>query len=361
MKLANFDAVLSKIIVIIITEIVNSKRFTVYYFYYHQKRGKSGLCGFVCVVVCLHFLVGFLVVVVQEIKFHIHIYWFSPLIVSETMMRFVGGRIPVRMFSAKTRVVPKDVAALPEIIQREKMLQELQHGKLDFPITDTMIVNYMKAGICDKKSKMLVDAALSTFLLHCEARIASSRGKGFYTIGPCGEEILAGIGLCLQDTDASALHYRHVAAEVARNLQSGVPLEDILLDRARGYTCSVHDPVTGGKHCAIGGNKFSYMVTSTLSSQAPPAVGRALAIPLAHKVGASTKFAPGSVSLVTVGDGSINNAHFLSAINIAQYAKHTKMKVCADIVYVSCSCIFCFDNVVIFCISAVSCCVWYFR
>jgi 2-oxoisovalerate dehydrogenase E1 component len=168
---------------------------------------------------------------------------------------------------------------------------------------------------------------MGTFLLHVEARIASARGKGFYTIGPCGEEILSSIGLCFKGTDASALHYRHVGVEVARQLQSGASFEEVALDRARGYTCSVHDPVTGGKHCAIGGHDFSYVVTSTLASQAPPAVGRALAIPLMKRMRLESKFANDSVSFVTVGDGSINNAHFLSAINMAEYAQHTKRKV----------------------------------
>lgn len=241
------------------------------------------------------------------------------------MRRFLSGP-PVRLFS-KQRTVPKDVAGLPEVLQREKMLAEFKLTKLSTLASDTMISNYLEADISEKKTKLLVDATLSTFLLHVEARIASSRGQGFYTIGPCGEETLGAIGLCLGESDASALHYRHVAAEVTRQLQSGVPLENILLDRARGYVCSTLDPVTGGKHCAIGGHEYSYMVTSTLSSQAPPAVGRALAFPLVKTLRVASKFSPKSVSFVTVGDGSINNAHFLSAVNLAQYAKHVKRKV----------------------------------
>lgn len=236
------------------------------------------------------------------------------------------SRIPVRLFS-KQRVVPKDVATLPEVVQREKMLHELRSGQLKLPVADAMLKNYLDAGISEKTTRLLVDSVLSTFLLHVEGRIASSRGKGFYTIGPCGEETLAAVGLSLQSSDASALHYRHVATEVTRQLKSGIPLENVILDRARGYTCSTLDPVTGGRHCAIGGHDGSYMVTSTLSSQAPPAVGRALAMPLVNRLKLESKFANNSVSFVTVGDGSINNAHFLSAINLAQYAKHVKRKV----------------------------------
>lgn len=99
-----------------------------------------------------------------------------------------------------------------------------------------------------------------------------------------------------------------------------------MLDRARGYTCSTHDPVTGGRHCAIGGHEYSYLVTSTLASQAPPAVGRALAIPVVKRMGIPSKFSSDSISFVTVGDGSVNNAHFLAAINTAEYAQHSGRK-----------------------------------
>ena len=117
------------------------------------------------------------------------------------------------------------------------------------------------------------------------------------------------------------------------------PLQDIILDRARGYTCSVLDPVTGGKHCAIGGLPTDYVVTSTLASQAPPAVGRALGISLSHACNGANSSIPGSgiklpqdaISYVSLGDGSVNNAHFLSALNLAEYAQHRKFKVCSDV------------------------------
>ena len=89
--------------------------------------------------------------------------------------------------------------------------------------------------------------------------------------------------------------------------------------------------VSGGRHCAIGGSPFDFVVTSTLASQAPPALGRALAIPWAAKLLRGTdippSFPPDAVSFVSVGDGSINNAHFLSAINMARYAQHRNFKV----------------------------------
>lgn len=162
-----------------------------------------------------------------------------------------------------------------------------------------------------------------------EARIASYLGYGFYTIGPCGEELFGAISLNLSADDLSAFHYRHVSNSIVLQLKSGRTLEDIALDRARAYVCSIKDPVTGGKHCSIGSinHKKEFIVTSTLSSQAPSAVGRALAIPLSAKLlGQNSNFSSSAISYVSVGDGSVNNAHFLSAMNFSKYCEYRGIK-----------------------------------
>ncbi len=85
---------------------------------------------------------------------------------------------------------------------------------------------------------------------------------------------------------------------------------------------------SGGKHCAIGGSDYDFIVTSTLASQAPPAVGRALSIGLANRlIGTKAKFPVDAVSYVSVGDGSVNNAHFLAALNLSKYGQHRGFKV----------------------------------
>ena len=76
----------------------------------------------------------------------------------------------------------------------------------------------------------------------------------------------------------------------------------------------------------MGFQASNFVVTSTLASQAPPAVGRALGIPLAHSLNGECPFPRDSLSYVSVGDGSVNNAHFLAATNLAQYAQHRRMK-----------------------------------
>ena len=169
--------------------------------------------------------------------------------------------------------------------------------------------------------RQALTAAMATTHLHTQSRIASHGAYGYYTIGPCGEELMSVLGLALRPTDPAALHYRHLGALVARQLQRGVDFDDILLDRARGYTTSLHDPVTGGVHCSLGADPASdYLVTSTLASQGPQAVGRALAIEHMPQ----SKWPKDAISFVSCGDGSINNSEWLSAINAAEYMCHRR-------------------------------------
>jgi TPP-dependent pyruvate/acetoin dehydrogenase alpha subunit len=80
------------------------------------------------------------------------------------------------------------------------------------------------------------------------------------------------------------------------------------------------DPISQGGHCLIGGGPFDFLVTSTLASQSCPAVGRAMGASLAHALKVPSIFDKNMVSFVSLGDGSVNNSHFLSAANLAEYA-----------------------------------------
>lgn len=234
-----------------------------------------------------------------------------------------------------------NIAKMTEVVQRNILLDHLNQS---VETNSNALKRFETSGMSKDDLRLVVDAGMITFLLHVESRIASSVGQGFYTIGPCGEELVAAVGLNIRETDPTALHYRHVGASVLRQLKLGRTPEQIIMDRARGYTCSVNDPVTGGRHCAIGGTDFDFLVTSTLASQAPPAVGRALGITLSNHLlythmlnntGGSDAssdplkptFPRDAVSLVSVGEGSTNNAHFLAALNLAEYSTYNKRKV----------------------------------
>ena len=241
-------------------------------------------------------------------------------------------RIAVRYssnYAEKRMAKLEEIAAFPELIQRDRLLSDLSAGDTAMrphAVPSTLPDLKMSPGDLNK----CVDAALLTFALHVESRVSSALGEGFYTIGPCGEETLAGVAMALRPDDSVALHYRHLSTSLARGFQAGRSVKDLCMDRARGYTVSSLDPIGGGAHCLLGGGPQDFLVTSTLASQGPPAVGRALGGRLAHLLGgAAQKAAPfpkDFVSYVSTGDGSVNNAHFLSAVNLAEYTRHRGFK-----------------------------------
>ena len=141
----------------------------------------------------------------------------------------------------------KDIITLPEYKARASLgnfLADRVHPIIRPPIPP-------KDGYTNilTPSQMLttLDAAMATFHLHVESRISALCGQGYYTIGPCGEEMLAPIGFAIDvESDAIALHYRHLSVSILRQLRLGRSLEDVTLDRARGHVVSKLDPVTGG-------------------------------------------------------------------------------------------------------------------
>lgn len=216
--------------------------------------------------------------------------------------------------------------ALPEV-RRLREFRDLLRQDVGAGWPETALESgargYREAGLSDEDVRLALDAGLATLMLHVQSRIANHCSEGFYTIGPCGEELLAGVGLALRDTDAAALHYRHLSTSVLRGLKAGKSMEQVLSDRARGFCVSTLDPVGGGHHCLLGGGPADFPVTSTLASQAPPAVGRAAGLRLAQHLKVERPLLAGdAVSYVSVGDGSVNNAHFLSAVNLSEYMQH---------------------------------------
>lgn len=218
---------------------------------------------------------------------------------------------------------------LPETQQLNTFLGQLERGHDACGAANTSRHSLASVSMPSELAMHVLTSGYATLALHVESRAASALGQGFYTIGPCGEEALGSVGAALRPSDASALHYRHLATQVTRQLASGRTLGDVLLDRARGYAVSTGDPVTGGVHCALGGGAYDFIVTSTLASQAPAAVGRALGSGLHSQIlgkSGNPKFPKDFVSYVSVGDGSVNNAMFLAATNMAEYAQHRRFR-----------------------------------
>lgn len=138
----------------------------------------------------------------------------------------------------------KDIINLPEYKARTNLSNFLSgrvsSSHLPNPITPPTPPSCGYTHVLTPSQMLLtLDAAIATFHLHVESRIAALCGQGFYTIGPCGEEMLASAGFALHpDSDAIALHYRHLSVSILRQLRLGRRLEDIVLDRARGHVIS---------------------------------------------------------------------------------------------------------------------------
>jgi 2-oxoisovalerate dehydrogenase E1 component len=213
------------------------------------------------------------------------------------------------------------ISKLPEVRRRSEFRSQLEQGSCVLPARRQL--SFSEVGLNPADVKLALDVGLATFLLHAESIVANFCGEAFYTIGPCGEELLSAVGLALRTEDAAAYHYRHLSTCLARELKAGKSMEQVILNRARGFCISTRDPVGGGHHCLLGGGSQDFLVTSTLASQATPAVGRAAGLRLAkHLRLRAPKLSGDAVSYVSVGDGSVNNAHFLSAINTSEYMQH---------------------------------------
>lgn len=91
-------------------------------------------------------------------------------------------------------------------------------------------------------------------------------------------------------------------------------------------------------HSTLGGSPHDFYVTSTLASQTPPAVGRALGFSVAHMNKVDSIFPRDSVSFVSIGDGSSHNAHFLAAANLGDLAIAHKVLAAIHALYKRCTC-----------------------
>lgn len=251
-------------------------------------------------------------------------WWLRRCPAAPLVARAAGGqRRAAAGLRGKRQAQAEKLAALPEVRRRAEFREQLRTGLCPPHELEEDALTLRDAGLSDADVRQALDASIATFLLHVESRIANHCGEGFYTIGPCGEELLSGVALALRPTDLMALHYRHLGTALMRALRSGASMESVLLNRARGFCVSTLDPVGRGHHCLLGGGQHDFAVTSTLASQSPPAVGRAAGLRLASHLNVlSDQFRPDAVSYVSVGDGSVNNSHFLAATNLAEYMRH---------------------------------------
>jgi 2-oxoisovalerate dehydrogenase E1 component len=195
------------------------------------------------------------------------------------------------------------------------------------------------ARLSGERAVQLFDSQLQSRHLDLAARWLRARGTGFYTIGGSGHEGNAAIAAALRVTDPALLHYRSGGfyAERARMYRAlghaGVdPRRDVLL----GMVASTEDPISGGRH-KVFGNAALHVIpqTSTIASHLPRAVGLALSIERAKKLGVPCRFDEDAVVVCSFGDASANHSTATGAINAACHCAHQHLPlpilfVCED-------------------------------
>ena len=162
----------------------------------------------------------------------------------------------------------------------------------------------------------LFDAQATSRHLDFAARALQAEGMGFYTIGSAGHESNAAVAAALRPTDPALLHYRSGAFYQARASQvaGSTPARDVL----QGLLCAADEPIAGGRHKVFGNAALAVIPqTSTIASHLPRAVGLAVALHRATKLGVSTPWPADAVVVCSFGDASANHSTATGAINTA--------------------------------------------
>ncbi len=158
--------------------------------------------------------------------------------------------------------------------------------------------------------------------------------QSYYTIGSAGHEGNAVVGRLTRHTDPAFLHYRSggFMAERSRHLSD----IDFIYDTLLGQTASSDDPTSGGRHKVWGSVPLWVLPqTSTIASHLPKAVGMAIGIRRALKLGVKPPVPSDSIVVCSFGDASANHSTALGAFSAAARAAYQQISspvlfVCED-------------------------------
>ncbi len=180
----------------------------------------------------------------------------------------------------------------------------------------------------------LFESQLVSRHLDLMARVLRVKNKVFYTIGSSGHEGNAMVARATRHTDPAFLHYRSggFMAERFRKL----PDMDPVMDSALSFAASAEDPASGGRH-KVWGSKPLWVLpqTSTIASHLPKALGTAVAIEQARRIGHALPIPADSIAICSFGDASSNHATAQTAFNAAAWTAYQKLPapvlfVCED-------------------------------
>ncbi len=167
----------------------------------------------------------------------------------------------------------------------------------------------------------LFESQLVSRHLDLMARVLRVQNKVFYTIGSSGHEGNAMVARLARHTDPAFLHYRSggFMAERFRKL----PGMDPVMDSALSFAASADDPASGGRH-KVWGSKPLWVLpqTSTIASHLPKALGTAVAIEQARRIGHALPVPADSIAICSFGDASANHASAQTAFNTAQWTAY---------------------------------------
>jgi 2-oxoisovalerate dehydrogenase E1 component len=100
------------------------------------------------------------------------------------------------------------------------------------------------------------------------------------------------------------------------------PVEDVLL----GMLAAQREPIAGGRHKVFGRAELAIIpLTSTIASHLPRAVGLALTLGRANKLGVTVPWPTDSVVLCSFGDASANHSTAVGAINTVLHCAHQRL------------------------------------
>ena len=197
------------------------------------------------------------------------------------------------------------------------------HDDLDRHVRDMLAKLDAEAtgGDPEPDQLMLFDAMAGSRLLDISARRLREKGIGYYTIGSAGHESNAYVAAALRPTDPALLHYRSGGFFLARTLQAGRSLDDGLRAVLLGMLAGSEDRASGGRHKVFGDPELAIIPqTSTIASHLPRAVGVALAIGRAKRLGVASRWPADAVTVCSFGDASLNHSTAAGALNAAGYA-----------------------------------------
>ncbi|HET9970391.1 MAG TPA: thiamine pyrophosphate-dependent enzyme [Streptosporangiaceae bacterium] len=130
----------------------------------------------------------------------------------------------------------------------------------------------------------------------------------------------------LRPTDPALLHYRSGGFYCARARQvAGVnPVRDVLL----GVAASADEPIAGGRHKVFGRAELAIVPqTSTIASHLPRALGVALGIGRAAKLGVACPWPRDAVAVASFGDASASHSTAVGTINAACHTAYQGIPV----------------------------------